>query len=143
MFLGEYSHTLDEKGRLTIPSRFREELSGGLVVTKGIDPCLTVYPRQVWNELAERLTKLPMSQRNVRNFNRLLGSGAQDSVPDRQGRVLIPQPLREYAGLDGDAVIIGLIDKFEIWNPERWAVLKAEVEANPDSIAEQLQELGI
>jgi MraZ protein len=143
MFLGEFSHTLDDKGRLTIPAKFRDELAGGLVITRGIDHCLAVYPRQVWEHLAARITQLPISQRNARNFGRLMFSGAADFVPDRQGRVLIPQPLRDYAGLDGDAIIIGLYDRLEIWNPENWTILRTEVEENPESIAEQLQELGI
>lgn len=143
MFLGEFAHTLDDKGRLTIPAKFREGLAGGLVITRGIDHCLAVYPRQVWDQLAERITRLPISQRNARNFGRLMFSGAADFVPDRQGRVLIPQPLRDYAGLDGDAIIIGLYDRLEIWNPENWTTLRTEVEENPESIAEQLQELGI
>jgi MraZ protein len=143
MFLGEFSHALDEKGRLTIPARFRDELAGGLVVTRGIDHCLSVYPRQGWNDLAERIAKLPLSQRNARNFTRLMFSGAADFIPDRQGRVLIPQGLREYAGLDSEAIVIGLYDKLEIWSPDNWTMVRAEVEESPESIAEQLQELGI
>jgi MraZ protein len=143
MFLGEFSHNLDEKGRLTIPAKFRDELAGGLVVTRGIDRCLAVYPRQGWDELAERIAQLPLTQRNARNFSRLMFSGAADFIPDRQGRVLIPQGLREYAGLDSEAIVIGLYDRLEIWNPDFWAEVKANVEEDPDSIAEQLQELGI
>ncbi len=143
MFLGEFSHTLDDKGRLTIPARFRDELAGGLVITRGIDHCLSVYPRQVWDNLAERIAGLTLTQRNARNFSRLMFSGAADFIPDRQGRVLIPQGLRDYAGLNNEAIIIGLYDKLEIWKPENWTNVKAEVEENPDSIAEQLQELGI
>jgi MraZ protein len=143
MFLGEFSHALDDKGRLTVPAKFRDELAGGLVVTRGIDRCLFVFPREVWDNLAERIAHLPLTQRNARNFSRLMFSGASDFIPDRQGRVLIPQGLREYAGLDGDAIIIGLYDRLEIWNPGNWANVKTEVEEDPESIAEQLQELGI
>jgi len=143
MFLGEFSHNLDDKGRLTIPAKFRDELAGGLVITRGIDRCLAVYPRQGWDALAERIAQLPLTQRNARNFSRLMFSGAADFIPDRQGRVLIPQGLREYAGLDSEAVIIGLYDRLEIWNPELWAQVKSEVEEDPESIAEQLHELGI
>jgi MraZ protein len=143
MFLGEFLHTLDDKGRLTIPAKFRDELAGGLVITRGIDRCLSVFPRQVWDDLAERIVQLPLTQRNARNFGRLMFSGAADFIPDRQGRVLIPQGLREYAGFDSEAVIIGLYDRLEIWNPEHWTHLKAEVEGDPESIAEQLHELGI
>ena len=143
MFLGEFSHNLDEKGRLTIPAKFRDELAGGLVVTRGIDRCLSVYPRQVWDGLAEQIAKLPLSQRSARDFGRLIFSGAADFIPDRQGRVLIPQGLRDYAGLDSDAIIIGLFDRLEIRNPDHWANVKSNVEEDPESIAEQLQELGI
>jgi MraZ protein len=143
VFLGEFSHALDEKGRLTIPAKFREELAGGLVITRGIDRCLSVYPRQVWDSLAEQITKLPLTQRSARDFGRLMFSGAADFIPDRQGRVLIPQGLRDYADLDSDAIIIGLFDRLEIWKPDNWTTVKANVEADPESIAEQLQELGI
>jgi MraZ protein len=128
---------------LTIPAKFREELAGGLVITRGIDRCLSVYPRQVWVDLAERISQLPFSQRDARNFNRLMFSGAADFIPDRQGRVLIPQGLRAYARLDSEAIIIGLYDRLEIWNPESWSNVRTEVEDDPESIAEQLQELGI
>lgn len=143
MFVGEFVHSFDDKGRLTIPAKFRDDLAGGLVVTRGIDRCLSVYPRQVWDDLAKRVAQLPVTQRNARNFGRLMFSGAADFIPDRQGRVLIPQGLRDYAGLNSEAVIIGLYDRLEIWSPDSWASVKAEVEEDPESIAEQLQELGI
>jgi MraZ protein len=143
MFLGEFSHTLDDKGRLTIPAKFRDELAGGLVVTRGIDRCLSVFPNQGWQNLAERIAQLPLTRRSARDFGRLMFSGAADFIPDRQGRVLIPQELREYAQLDSEAIIIGLYNRLEIWNPNNWASVKTAVEENPDSIAEQLQELGI
>jgi MraZ protein len=143
MFLGEFSHALDDKGRLTIPAKFRDELAGGLVVTRGIDRCLSVFPRQVWEQLAGNIAKLPLTQRSARNFGRLMFSGAADFIPDRQGRVLIPQGLRDYALLDSEAIIIGLYDRLEIWNPDSWINVKTAVEEDPESIAEQLQELGI
>jgi MraZ protein len=143
MFLGEFAHTFDDKGRLTIPAKFRDELAGGVVVTRGIDRCLFVFPRPVWDILAERIARLPLTERNARNFGRLMFSGAADFVPDRQGRVLIPQGLREYAKLDSEAVVIGLYDRLEIWEPQQWANVKAEVEENPEAIAQQLHELGI
>jgi MraZ protein len=143
MFIGEFAHTFDDKGRLTIPAKFRDELAGGVVVTRGIDRCLLAFPRAVWDALAERIAKLPLTERNARNFKRHMFSGAADFVPDRQGRVLIPQGLREYAQLDGEAVVIGLYDRLEIWDPLQWANIKAEVEENPDAIARQVQDLGI
>ncbi len=143
MFVGEFSHNLDDKGRLTIPAKFRDELAGGLVITRGIDRCLSVFPRQGWDNLAEKIAALPLTQRNARNFSRLMFSGAADFIPDRRGRVLIPQGLRAYAGLDNEAIIIGLYDRLEIWNLENWTAVIAEVEEDRESIAEQLQELGI
>jgi MraZ protein len=143
MFLGEFSHALDDKGRLTIPAKFREELAGGLVVTRGIDRCLSVFPRQVWEELAASIAELPLTQRSARDFGRLMFSGAADFIPDRQGRVLIPQNLRDYAQLDSEAIIIGLYNRLEIWNPGSWTSVRAAVEEDPEAIAEQLQELGI
>jgi MraZ protein len=113
------------------------------VVTRGIDRCLLVFPRPVWDTLAERISKLPFTERNARNFSRHMFSGAADFVPDRQGRVLIPQGLREYAQLGNEAVVIGLYDRLEIWDPVQWADIKAEVEADPDAVAQQLQDLGI
>jgi MraZ protein len=97
----------------------------------------------VWDGLAEQIAKLPLSQRSARDFGRLIFSGAADFIPDRQGRVLIPQGLREYAELDSDTIIIGLFDRLEIWNPDNWTNVKANVEEDPETIAEQLQELGI
>jgi MraZ protein len=143
MFIGEFAHTFDDKGRLTIPAKFRDELAGGVVVTRGIDCCLLVFPRPVWDTLAERINKLPLTDPNARNFRRHMFSGAADFVPDRQGRVLIPQGLREYARLDGEAVVIGLYDRLEIWDPLQWANIKAEVEKDPNAIAQQVQDLGI
>ena len=138
MFLGEFTHSLDDKGRITLPAKFREVLAGGVVVTKAIDACLTVYPRSVWEPFAERIASLPVKQRNVR---RHLFQNATDSIPDRQGRVLIPQVLRDYAGLDGETVIIGLYDRLEVWNPDRLAETTAQVDS--ELVGEQLNEFGI
>ena len=120
MFLGEFSHTIDDKGRLTLPSKFRALLAGGLVVTRGIDKCLFVFPLNEWQNLAHKVSNLPLADPQAREFRRLLFSGASDDVPDKQGRVLIPQYLREYAGLDGEVVVAGLNTHVEIWSPAAW-----------------------
>lgn len=143
MFLGEYDHNMDEKGRLAVPSRFREELGDGVVVTRGFDRCLMGFPRSTWEQLAQRVSGLSLGQGEARNLRRLLFSGAADIMLDRQGRILIPQNLREYAGL-GDAVIIaGLNTHFEIWATERWGEVLENIDSSASAIAEQLAALGI
>lgn len=143
MFLGEYEHTIDEKGRITIPARFRAELAPGLVVTRGLDGCLFVYPTDEWGRLADRINALPLTQRDARTFTRLMYSGASHAEPDRQGRVLIPQYLREFAGIESEAVVIGLYSRIEIWDPARWREVRRKAEEEGDAIAEQLANLGI
>lgn len=120
MFLGEFVHVLDSKGRLTIPAKFRAELDTGLVVTRGIDRCLAVFPKPEWEQLAEQVSELPLTNRQARAFQRLLFANASEVAPDNQGRVLIPPRLREYAALDGEVVVAGLNTHIELWNPEAW-----------------------
>lgn len=143
MFYGEYEHTLDDKGRMIIPARFREKLAGGLVITRGLDECLMAFPRVEWEALAEKIKALPLTQPEARDFRRHMFSGASDEVPDRQGRVLLPPRLREYAHLDSEVVIIGLYDRIEIWNPEKWAGVVERVESDPEALARKFAELGI
>ena len=121
MFLGEFVHTIDDKGRVTIPARFRDELASGLVVTRGLDRCLAVYPMNEWEKLAGQVSALPIGDRRARAFRRLVFANASDAVPDKLGRVLIPPRLREYAGLDSEIVITGLNNYIEMWNPDSWA----------------------
>jgi MraZ protein len=143
MFLGEFVHSIDEKGRLTVPAKFRAALAAGVVVTRGLDRCLFVFPAAQWERRSEIIAKMPLTQRDARAFSRFVFSGAADVVPDRQGRVLLPAYLREYAGIDGDAIIIGLHDRLEIWNPDRWRDMRLEAEENAEMIAEKLGDLGI
>ncbi len=143
MFLGEFEHSVDDKGRLTIPARFRDELAGGVVVTRGLDDCLWAYPRSEWEKLAEKIADLPTTNPAARKFARFMFSSAFDSIPDRQGRVLIPQNLRKFAGITTECTVIGVMNKVEIWNPGKWSADLAEVEENPDSFINQLQELDI
>ena len=130
MFLGEFIHTVDDKGRLTVPSKFRADLAAGLVVTRGIDRCLAIYPIDEWNRLSEQVSALPMTDRRARAFRRLVFANASDAVPDKQGRVLIPPSLREYAGLDGDVVVTGLNTYIEVWSPDTWGEERDHVEGD-------------
>lgn len=143
VFLGEYEHSLDEKGRLTIPSRFREELTGRLVVTRGLDHCLFLYPYSEWQVLGQKLRDLPMTQRDARAFVRLLFSGATEQSLDRQGRLLLPANLREYAGIERDVVILGLSNRVELWSKDRWAAYEAEASQSYEELAEKIVDLGL
>jgi MraZ protein len=128
VFLGEYVHILDSKGRLTIPAKFRAELDTGLVITRGIDRCLAVFPMGEWEQLAEQVSDLPMTDRRARAFQRLLFASASDLSPDKQGRILIPPRLRAYANLDGEVVVAGLNKHVEVWNSEAWEREREHVE---------------
>jgi len=142
MFLGEFIHAIDEKGRLTIPAKFRADLAAGLVVTRGIDRCLAIYPMEEWNRLAERVSALPLTDRRARAFRRLVFANAADAVPDRQGRVLIPPRLREYADLDSEVIVTGLNTYIEVWNTGNWVQERERVEGD-DVDAEEWAALGI
>lgn len=120
VFFGTHTPKLDEKGRFFLPAKFREELGEGLVLTRGQDRCLAVYPMATFVKKAEQMASAPATVRQVRNFQRMLASSASDEVPDKQGRVTIPIPLREYAGLDKEIVVVGAMDRLEIWNPQAW-----------------------
>jgi MraZ protein len=143
MFLGEYEHTIDDKGRLTIPAKFRDELEGGVVITRGLDGCLWAFSRSEWEILAEKISKLPTTNQAARNFARFMFSNASDSIPDRQGRVLVTQNLRDYAGIQNETIVIGVMNRVEIWNPAKWSQVVAEVEEDPEAVVSQLQDLGI
>lgn len=143
MFLGEFQHSVDQKGRLAIPAKFREELADGAVVTRGLDKCLVIYPRGEWQALADKVSRLPQTQPNVRTLSRLLFSGAVDLSLDSQGRTILPQYLREYAGIVTNVAVIGLYQRIEVWCLEDWNGVKATTEAAGGSLAEQLADLGI
>lgn len=142
MFLGEFVHTTDEGGRLTIPARFRGDLEVGLVVTRGLDRCLAIYPMKEWERLAEQVSALPITDRRARAFRRLVFANASDATLDKHGRVLIPPRLREYAGLDGEVVITGLNTYIELWNPDSWSEERERVEGD-DVTMEEWAALGI
>ena len=142
MFLGEFVHTIDEGGRITVPARFRADLTLGLVITRGLDRCLAIYPLEECGQLAERVSGLPMTDRRARAFRRLVFANASDAVPDKQGRVLIPPRLREYANLDGEVVVTGLNTYIEVWNPESWGEEREHVEGDGADV-EEWAALGI
>lgn len=143
MFIGEYQHNIDEKGRLAIPTKFRADLSKGAVVTRGLDRCLFVYPMEQWEELAKKLASMPISQSKSRAFARLMLAGAMDVQLDKQGRIVLPEYLREYAGVKKKSVVAGLYDRLEIWDDKAWQKYKAATEDDSNEIAEALGELGV
>ncbi len=141
MFLGRFSHNLDAKGRLAIPAKFRGALADGLVVTRGIDRCLSVYPLAAWQTLAERVSALSISDPDARQFRRIVFAEAADEALDSQGRIVVGAELRRYAALDREAVVVGMNTYIEIWNPERWERLTATVEDEGTGIAQRLADL--
>jgi MraZ protein len=141
VFLGRHSHNLDDKGRLALPAKFREELGDGVVLTRGFDQCLLVYPIAAWTPLAERVSALSISDPDVRVLRRMLFANATDAQLDRQGRVLVPADLRGHAGIEREAIVVGMHTFIEIWSPEGWAAQSEVVERDGASIAERLAAL--
>ncbi|WP_071027221.1 division/cell wall cluster transcriptional repressor MraZ [Peptoniphilus raoultii] len=142
MLIGEYYHNLDPKGRITIPSKFREDLTD-FVMTKGLDNCLFLYPKNEWIKIENKLKELPMTNKAVRSFVRTFFSGATSSTIDKQGRVIIPQNLRDYAEIKDSSVIIGLSNRAEIWAEENWEKYNNEEGLSYEELAEKMSELGI
>lgn len=143
MFIGEYQHTIDEKGRMAVPVKFRKLLAKGAVVTKGLDNCLFLYTKDEWEVIAQKLASLPISQSNSRAFARLMLAGAMDVTIDKQGRILLPEYLRTFAKMGKKAVIAGLYNRLEIWDNKQWENYKKGTETKSNSIAEALGELGV
>ena len=143
MFIGEHQHSLDEKGRIIIPSKFRADLGVEFVMTKGLDNCLFVYPKDEWHILEENLKTLPLTNKDARAFVRFFFSGASESTLDKQGRVLIPANLRDHSKLDKEAVIIGVSTRIEIWSKDQWENYIDEDNLSYETIAEAMAELGI
>ncbi|KKQ94833.1 MAG: Protein MraZ [candidate division CPR2 bacterium GW2011_GWC1_39_9] len=143
MFIGEFQHNIDDKGRLAVPSKFRSKLSEGAVVTRGLDSCLFLYTKEEWQKMAEKISDLPVSQSGARAFSRLMLAGAMEVDIDKQGRVILPAYLREYAGIKKEVVVAGLYSRIEIWSGEKWSNYKKETEKDSNEIAEQLGNLGI
>lgn len=143
MFIGEYTHTIDEKGRTAIPSKLRRDLGSGAVITRGIDDCLWVFPKKEWQALAEKLASLPLSDANSRAFSRLMLAGAMEVEFDSQGRALVPGYLRTYAGLKKQAIIAGLYNRLEIWDSLKWQAYKEKTEKQTEQITKHMADLGI
>lgn len=134
---------IDVKGRVALPARFKAGLRGGLVITRGFDGCLFVYPNEEWKKLAQKLILLPIARSNTRAFVRLMLAGAMDVKIDGQGRIVIPDYLRKYAFIKQKTVIAGLYNRLEIWDEDKWEQYKADTEKNSNDIAEQLGEIGV
>jgi MraZ protein len=142
MLIGEFSHGMDKKNRIIIPSKLREGLGEQFIMTKGLDSCLYIYPKDEWQTFEKKLKSLPLTDKNVRSFVRFFFSGANEMEPDKMGRVLIPQSLLSYAGIDGEVVSVGMMDRVEVWSKEKWEAYN-ESEMDMDAIAAKMNELGI
>lgn len=143
MFYGEYQHSVDTKGRVIIPSKFREGLGDRFIITKGLDNCLFVYSLDEWSNLETKLKTLPLSSKDARAFIRFFFSGATECEVDKQGRILIPANLREYAGLEKEIYIIGVSTRVEIWDKLKWEAYNSDDNLSADKIAEKMEQLGI
>lgn len=141
MFMSEYNHTVDAKGRLIIPSKFREALGEEFVVSKGMDGCLFVYANEDWNAFEQKLTSLPLINKEARQFARFFLAGAAQVELDKQGRILLPASLRDFAGLDKDVVLVGVGSRIEIWSKEKWENITDDEDM--DNIASAMEALGL
>ena len=141
MFMGEYSHSIDAKGRLIVPAKFREQLGEQFVVTKGVDGCLYVYSNEEWNRIEEKFREVNLTTKDARKFMRFFFAGAASCEVDKQGRILLPAVLREFAGLEKDVVLVGVLSKIEIWDKERYE--DARSYDDMDEIVEHMAELGL
>ena len=142
MFTGEYRHTVDDKGRIAVPAKFRVQLGAGAVVSRWLDACLAIHTQVGWDALAAKVAALPITDQNARRFQRLIFAGAAEVELDRQGRILLPAYLREHIELQNEAVVVGSRDHAEIWVPSTWATYAQGLE-DPDELAEAFQGLGI
>jgi MraZ protein len=142
MFIGEFNHNIDAKGRLIVPSKFRDELGDKFIVTKGMDGCLFLYTMTAWTAYVEKLSKLPTTNPNARRFVRMMTSGASECEPDGNGRIMIPMNLREFAGIKKEIVTIGANDRVEIWDKQRWADYNGDGEFD-DEVISSMAEFGI
>ncbi len=143
MLIGEYTHTLDPKKRLSLPSKWRKELGKHLVITRGLDNCLFVYPLKEWRSITEKVGRLPLGQADTRSFNRFFLSGAVEVEVDKIGRILVPDFLKDFAKLDAKVVLAGIHDRVEIWDEKKWNEYKERIESQADALAEKLGEIGV
>ena len=142
MFMGEYSHTIDAKGRIIVPVKFRESLGDNFVVTKGLDNCLFVYSKEDWQKFEKKLRTLPLTNKDARKFTRFFLAGAAEMEVDKQGRILIPSVLREFAALEKDVVFVGVGSRIEIWNRAGWDESISGYDDDMDEVAENMDSLG-
>ncbi len=138
MLIGEFVHTLDKKGRVIVPARFREELGDSFIITRGLDNCLFLFHRREWSNLENKLKNLPFARSEARAFMRMFFSGASDAEIDKQGRILIPSPLREHAGLNKEVVFLGVSSRAEIWSKENWEEYSSSSNLSYEQVAEKM-----
>ena len=143
MLIGEYLHTIDPKKRLSLPSKFRKELGKTVIVTRGLDQCLFVFPQSAWKKLITKFSDLSIGSTDTRGFNRFMLSGAVEVDVDSAGRVLLPDFLKTFAGLKSKVVLAGVNDRVEIWDQKRWETYKKKIESQGDQLAQKLGELGV
>ena len=143
MLIGEYLHTLDGKKRISLPSKFRKEVGRKVVVTRGLDACLFMFPQKAWEKIAEKVSNLPVGQADTRGMSRFLLAGAVETEVDSAGRILIPDFLKEFAGLKSRVILAGVSDRVEIWNDKTWEEYKRRIEKGADQMAQTLGDLGI
>jgi len=143
MFLGEYTHTIDSKKRLAVPAKFRKELGGKAVITRGLDNCLFVFTKTEWGKLADKIGSLPLGQSDARGFARLMLSGAMEVSTDRLGRILVPDYLKQYASLKKQVIVTGVYNRIEVWDENTWNLYKKRSEKDAGNMAERLGELGL
>ena len=143
MLIGEYKHTLDPKRRLSLPSKWRKELGKKLVVTRGLDNCLFVYPLREWQKITTKIDQLPLGQADTRSFNRFFLSGAVEVEVDTVGRILVPDFLKEFGTLESKVVLAGIHNRIEIWDEEKWESYKRTIEKQADTLAEKLGDIGV
>jgi MraZ protein len=142
MFMGEYLHSVDEKNRVSVPAKYREQLGASFVVTKGLDGCLFVYPKEEWEVFEQKLKALPLTNQGARQFVRFFFAGAVECSPDKQGRILIPQTLKVYSEIERDIVFIGMGNRIEMWSKHKWDTYNEAV-FDVNDVAKQMEELGI
>lgn len=143
MLIGEYLHTVDPKKRLSLPSKFRKELGKTVIVTRGLDQCLFVFSQVSWKKLIQKFGVLSIGSAESRGFNRFMFSGAVEADVDAAGRILIPDNLKEYAGLKGKVILAGVNTRVEIWDEKRWDTYKKKIESQGDDLAQKLGEIGV
>jgi MraZ protein len=143
MFIGEYAYTIDTKKRLALPAKFRKELGKNVIITRGFENCLVIYPQSEWKLVMEELRRLPSGRAESRKFNRAVLGGAIEAKLDKLGRILIPDYLKKYASLKKNITICGLSNKLEIWDDQKWEIYRKKAEQDIDKVAENLPDLGI